>query len=481
MAQERRIFVALFASLVASAWLALALWGLSPYAELLRHDALADAGPSEPQLVLLPVAGWMLMTVAMMLPSSLPLIGTFHAMTRRREDGLRLLLLLVGGYLAVWALVGFAVHAADLTLHDLAGGSWLERNPWLIGAGTLALAGAYQFSSLKYRCLEKCRSPLAFVSSRWRGGRDGSRAFGLGVSHGAYCVGCCWSLMLVMFAVGVGSLGWMLALGAVMAAEKTTGWGRRLTKPLGAALLTGAAVLVLANAAPAAASHTTSFETSGSCTEAAVGALVDHALAQRHVAPGFTVRNVGGKALLVVFSEACTTAVGPGAGAPSTVGGASVSLDPANSPAGCAAYDFFWTNSAEDDFYAAYRDLGWRMALDTDGRFELSPVGGAALVTAHNRNEVASYELDLAGSAIPPTLPEVFLDSIHCHVGPRGLVKAGPFHHEPLAVTGAAGTLRVEPGSLLWELLGERESVAVPALYLVFDFQGRTGLVGAGA
>ena len=75
------------------------------------------------------------------------------------------------------------------------------------------MAGVYQFTPLKYHCLDKCRAPLGFIMGHWRGRRERLQALRLGLHHGLFCVGCCWSLMLLMFAVGVGSLGWMLALG----------------------------------------------------------------------------------------------------------------------------------------------------------------------------------------------------------------------------------------------------------------------------
>jgi predicted metal-binding membrane protein len=97
----------------------------------------------------------------------------------------------------------------------------------------LLVAGAFQFSAMKYRCLDKCRSPLSFVTSRWRGSRERWHSFTLGVEHGAFCVGCCWALMLLMFVTGTASLLWMVALGGVMAVEKNAPWGRRLSTPLG--------------------------------------------------------------------------------------------------------------------------------------------------------------------------------------------------------------------------------------------------------
>src|SRR3990172_8139617 len=95
-------------------------------------------------------------------------------------------------------------------------------------------------------CLDKCRSPFGFINQHWHGKRPRLESLTLGLHHGAFCIGCCWSLMLLMFAVGVGSLGWMLALALAMAVEKNMPWGKRLSLPLGATLVAaGIAVLVL--------------------------------------------------------------------------------------------------------------------------------------------------------------------------------------------------------------------------------------------
>ena len=107
----------------------------------------------------------------------------------------------------------------------------------MISAGTILLAGIYQFSALKYRCLEQCRSPLVFIAGRWSGRAPRRQALQLGAEHGLFCLGCCWSLMLVMFAVGVGNLGWMFMLGALMAFEKNHPLGRLLSRPLGVGLI----------------------------------------------------------------------------------------------------------------------------------------------------------------------------------------------------------------------------------------------------
>ncbi len=233
----RRPFAIALLGLVALAWLALWAWGNSPYSRLLSHDAAAATGGG-PGLALAFVGGWTLMIVAMMLPSSLPLVLMFSALTRRRQDRTTLVGLLLLGYLCTWAVFGAVVHAGDLGLHAVVSQlDWLANHAWLISSVTLITAGLYQFSELKYRCLEKCRSPLSFITEHWRGHGEHRHAFVLGVHHGLFCVGCCWLLMLLMFAVGVGSLGWMLALGAVMALEKNMMWGRRLSAPLGVTLV----------------------------------------------------------------------------------------------------------------------------------------------------------------------------------------------------------------------------------------------------
>jgi predicted metal-binding membrane protein len=145
---------------------------------------------------------------------------------------------LVLGYLAVWTLFGAVAYRADALVHAA-----VERIPFLtartslIAAAILLLAGVYQFTPLKHMCLEKCRSPYSFLVERWRAAAAASDALRLGWRHGLFCLGCCWTLMLLMFAIGGANLGWMLALGAVMAAERTTRWGRHLTRPLGLALM----------------------------------------------------------------------------------------------------------------------------------------------------------------------------------------------------------------------------------------------------
>jgi predicted metal-binding membrane protein len=248
-----RLFAPLFVLLTASTWAALWVWDAGPYSRYLHHADWTDARLVDTLCQSLPGGGialaaflhsvaWLLMIAAMMLPSTFPLLDMFRRLTARRDDKETLFILLLSGYTATWVLFGLFAHLSDAALHALASRSqWGVVDGWLVGTGVLALAGAYQFSRLKYQCLDKCRSPLMFVTEHWRGTHQRRASFLLGVRHGAFCVGCCWALMLLMFAIGTGSIGWMLGLGAVMAAEKNLRWGRHLGKPVGVVLLGWAA------------------------------------------------------------------------------------------------------------------------------------------------------------------------------------------------------------------------------------------------
>lgn len=234
---DRRLFMLLLGALVVLAWIALWAWGQSPYGRYLSHHSVQEV---RGQVLLAPIflAGWTLMVVAMMLPTSLPLVTMFHTLTQRRPGRHRLLTLLLAGYLIIWTGFGLLVYLGDWLIHlAVEQNRWLEAHAGTLGATTLIVSGLYQFSPLKYFCLDQCRSPLSFITSHWQGRHENRQALWLGMHHGIFCLGCCWSLMLVMFAIGVGSLGWMFALGVVMAVEKNVPWGRRLSAPLGFGLI----------------------------------------------------------------------------------------------------------------------------------------------------------------------------------------------------------------------------------------------------
>jgi predicted metal-binding membrane protein len=177
----------------------------------------------------------------MMLPSSVPLVLVFAAVVSRRAASTSLVALLLAGYLTVWATFGAAAWVLDRGIHAAVDAwPWLATHSQVIIGSTLLGAGLWQFSPMRDRCLDECRTPFGFVVNRWQARSLRRESFAMGVAHGAFCIGCCWSLMLVMFGVGLGSLTAMLALGAVTAVEKNVSWGRRLSRPLGFVLVLAA-------------------------------------------------------------------------------------------------------------------------------------------------------------------------------------------------------------------------------------------------
>jgi len=192
------------------------------------------------------LAMWVLMSVAMMLPSAAPMIRTYceiaDTATAKGEAAVSPLLL-VAGYLTVWSGVAliFATVTAILRAlgHDL--GAPLGS---VAAAVILGLAGLYQFSGLKDACLEKCRNPFTILFARWS--VRPIRIFVLGMEQGVWCVGCCWALMLVMFAVGTMNLFWMVLIGIFSLVEKQEA-GRVFTRLAGGILLVWAAALLVAS------------------------------------------------------------------------------------------------------------------------------------------------------------------------------------------------------------------------------------------
>lgn len=247
----RGIFLFTMTGISLLAWATLWLMGHSHWGGHLHHAGLAELGPSTSfeQLLLqagLYVMGWVLMTTAMMLPTTIPLLEALRRMTALRPERHQLLALTVLGYLGAWLAFGVLAHFFDYGLHWLfLRSAWLQANAWLFVAGPFLLAGLFQFSKLKHRCLERCRAPAGFLVEHWRGGNPRLQALAIGTHHGLFCVGCCWALMLLMFAMGTGSLLWMLGLGMLMAIEKNFSWGRHISMPLGIVLITWAILVVI--------------------------------------------------------------------------------------------------------------------------------------------------------------------------------------------------------------------------------------------
>jgi predicted metal-binding membrane protein len=238
LAQPRRIPPAVPVA-IALAWAVALAAESSGTASALHHDSLLEGGPPRWAALVLFLVSWQVMTAAMMLPSSLPLVRLFWA-TSGRRDALGAFL---GGYALVWSLFGLLAFASDGIVHALVAAlPALEERPWLIAGGVLVTAGVFQFTSLKDACLKECRHPSSFLLRKYR--RGTGAAFRLGRDHGVFCLGCCWALMLVMFAAGFANLAWMAVLAAVTAYEKIGRHGRKLTPVVGVALVAWGAVVL---------------------------------------------------------------------------------------------------------------------------------------------------------------------------------------------------------------------------------------------
>jgi len=238
---------------IAAAWVAAVAAQAAGAAALLHHDALIEDGPSPLVAGVLFLLAWQVMIAAMMLPSSLPLVRLFGRASAGAPHRSHAMVAFLGGYALVWSAFGALAFAFDAGLHAaVAASPWLHEREWAIGGSVLALAGAFQFSSLKDACLDKCRHPAQFLMRYYERGIGGG--FRLGARHGAFCVGCCWALMLVMFAAGFASLLWMAVLTTLMVHEKTRPAGRRAVPVTGIALLGLSSVVLVYSAYAAGAS-----------------------------------------------------------------------------------------------------------------------------------------------------------------------------------------------------------------------------------
>ncbi len=184
---------------------------------------------------------WVTMMGAMMLPSVAPMVLVFARISRDRgRRGQRFVptWVFLAGYLLAWVAYGLLAYGLFRLVRWAAGGSlsWDGAGPLIAGAALLA-AGLYQLTPLKRVCLRHCRGPMHFVLHGWRDGRGG--ALRMGVEHGAFCVGCCWGLMLALFALGVMSLFWMAIVAAVIFAEKALPAGEKLSRAFALALVAG--------------------------------------------------------------------------------------------------------------------------------------------------------------------------------------------------------------------------------------------------
>ncbi|MDF2235297.1 DUF2182 domain-containing protein [Albimonas sp. CAU 1670] len=229
------------------AWLALMIGDMS------RIPGFSPMAMMAPQ----PVSGamlwglfvmWAVMMAAMMLPTAAPMLVAFARMQGAGKAGSWAPVAgFAGGYLAVWS--GFSLGAALLqaALTDLALMSPMMMTAAAPVSGAILIAaGLYQFTPFKHACLRLCRSPMSFLMTRWREGVGG--ALRMGLSHGAWCLGCCWALMLALFAVGVMNTAWIVGIAAYVLLEKLVPRSLLLSRLSGAGLL-GAGLWLVAGAA----------------------------------------------------------------------------------------------------------------------------------------------------------------------------------------------------------------------------------------
>ena len=192
---------------------------------------------------------WAIMMVGMMLPSASPMILIYAKVVRRKRELGRVTAptpIFVLGYVVVWTIFSIAAGLVQSALQDVALLSpMLVSTSGYLGGGLFVLAGLYQLTPLKNACLRHCRSPMDFVLNHWREGRRG--AFLMGLEHGAWCAGCCWAVMVLLFVLGVMNLAWVAALTVLVLVEKVIPGGEWVARGGGIAMLgIGIYLLVIA-------------------------------------------------------------------------------------------------------------------------------------------------------------------------------------------------------------------------------------------
>jgi predicted metal-binding membrane protein len=239
LAHQRISLTIVLAVVPAICWIWIAAMSLDMYGSMSGASAWMMTTEWDARRVVLLWAMWAAMMAGMMLPSAAPLLLLYARAIRNRDDErhpARAIYAMAAGYVVTWALFSAAATALQriFALRFLVTPMMEPASPRVAGV-LLLLAGAYQFTPAKAACLSFCRSPIAFISSRWRDGVAG--AFRMGASHGLYCLGCCWALMLLLFAGGVMNLAVILALTAWVAIEKIAPFGQQSARAAGALLV----------------------------------------------------------------------------------------------------------------------------------------------------------------------------------------------------------------------------------------------------
>lgn len=248
-ALQRHLILGLLLVLAAAAWVRIA-----------QESDSMTAHPMSPTMSLsapLFLGLWIIMMVAMMFPTAAPMILTFHRVQeskRARGETFVATWLFVAAYLVVWIGFGVVAYLGAVVVQTVSVGTPLEMIARM-GGVVLLLAGIYQLSPLKNLCLSKCRTPLTFIMTAWRDGVGG--AMRMGLEHGAYCLGCCWLLFVILFPLGVMNVAAMAAITVLIFAEKTLPLGKRVSQIAAAALVIyGIVVVVVPEALPTYMSET---------------------------------------------------------------------------------------------------------------------------------------------------------------------------------------------------------------------------------
>jgi predicted metal-binding membrane protein len=196
--------------------------------------------------VLLLFVMWTVMMVAMMVPSATPLILAFLIVNQSRSTANRPFVpvgIFLLGYLAIWIAYSAVATLAEWGLHQATLlSTTMAATSAALNGGLLIAAGVFQLTPLKQVCLKGCRSPLSFLMSEWRDGAAG--AFVMGLRQGAYCLGCCWILMALLFVAGVMNLFWVTVIALLVIAEKILPKGEVLARIAGIALVAAGVVRV---------------------------------------------------------------------------------------------------------------------------------------------------------------------------------------------------------------------------------------------
>jgi predicted metal-binding membrane protein len=200
-----------------------------------------------PTAFALTFAMWWVMMIGMMAPSAAPMVLTFATLNRgKRARGLGVVptSVFLLGYLAAWGAFSVVATMAQWALDSgaLLSPALAATSP-LLGGTLVIAAGLYQFTPLKQACLRNCRSPFAFVLNHWREGWTG--ALRMGIEHGAYCLGCCWMLMTLLFVAGVMNLLWVAGIAVFVFAEKLLPGGLGVGRVAGVVMLGLGAFLLI--------------------------------------------------------------------------------------------------------------------------------------------------------------------------------------------------------------------------------------------